>query len=142
MIFAEALAQAVESFGDGFAVCGGEGLSASVDFNADERARLRDEIGEGGFAVGGGLSDGFIKQDDAGDIFLHGVLGLEEELAPIAAFFLSGGGVDGGESFGDGVIALIGGEDSLAGRRDLLCDFLKCLVHDVLPSGCSPVYYI
>ncbi len=135
VIFAEALAQAIEAFSDGFALRGGEWFCAAIDFDADERAVLCDQLREFCAAIGGGLSDGFVEQDDAGDMLAHSGLGLKQEFAPVAAVIFGGDCVDRGEPFGDGGVAFIGGEDALAVGGDLLRDIFECLfeclVHEV-----------
>src|SRR5579862_4762654 len=80
----EALTQAIEPLGDYFARTKWKRLSSFVDLDARNGAGLLDEFDERR-AVLGGLSDCFIVQNDAGNIFRHRIAGAEQHFAIVAA---------------------------------------------------------
>ena len=86
-IFGNAVGEAVEAFGDGFAVGEGQGLRPLVELDAGNGARRLDDVDQRR-AVPGLLAERLVEQDDAGDVVLHGIGGGEQHLAIVAAVVL------------------------------------------------------
>src|SRR5581483_2055583 len=107
-VFLEAIAQAIEAFGDLFAREIGHGFGALVHLDAGDDALAAEQFDER-HAAGGALADGFIEENHAADERAEAGRG-EEQFAVGAAIVLGGGDIDGLETLLDGAEAFIGGE--------------------------------
>ena len=67
-------------------------------------------------AINSLLPDGFVKQDHAGDVVVHGFGRAEQKLPVIAPVCLSGLDVNRREALGDRAAGFIGSQQALAGR--------------------------
>ena len=81
-------------------------------------------VGGEGLTVVHLLSEGLFMEDDTGDV-LFDAFSTDEELAVLAAVFLSVGEVDAGEALGDGTDGFVSGEEALAGGGHLGDGFLE-----------------
>src|SRR5256885_987452 len=111
-VFDEALAQAVESLGDGLAAETGERLRAQAHLDPRDDPLLRQVLRKRR-AVPGLLADGLVVQDDAADR-LGGAGSREQHLAIAAAMLLGRLQLDPIEALLDGAAALVRGQDALA----------------------------
>lgn len=116
VVLGAARAEAVEAGAVGLAVGTGERLDALVDLDADDDVLVGQELGERDLLLGG-LADGLIEDDAAGDVVAQ-VLGGEEQLAVSATVLLGVLDADRGEALADGAVGLVRGEDALAAARD------------------------
>ena len=112
-VFGEAVAQAVQAFGDAVAGEIGEGFGAFIDLDAGYDVLALEEFGHGS-AIGGFLADGFVVKDDAADELAQSFDG-EKESAVIAAGFFGGSDADAFQALFDGAGAFVRGENSLGG---------------------------
>ena len=124
----QALAQAIEALGDLFIVIAGHGEGAAINLDAGNDIGIGQDGAEGG-AVGSGLFQGFLGEDDAGDIFGHGLGGAEQHFAIVAAQIERIGQVDLGKALGDGAFGFVGRQDALAGLHQFLGNGIKRLGH-------------
>src|SRR5262249_23084752 len=83
-VFRQPLAQPVEPFGDDLARAEGKRLRALVDFDAGYRASTVYQLDERR-AVLCFLPDGLVIEDDAGDVFRHGIGRAKQQFAIVAA---------------------------------------------------------
>ena len=87
-------------------------------------------------AVGGGLSDGFVKQDHTGNVALHSLSRAEHEFTVITAVGFGIFNLDGVEPLFDGAGALISGQKPLAVRHHSLRNFNQLiLIHKRSPKA-------
>lgn len=106
----------VHALSDGLAVGTVEGLHTLVDLDTGNDALGLEDVNEGG-AVVSVLVQGLLEQDDTGDVVLD-ALGLEEELAVLAAVVLVVLHLDLLEALANGASGLVRGKDALSGRGD------------------------
>ena len=116
MVLGEALAQAVEPFGDGLAGGERERLCPGVDLDTGDDPLVFEHLHQLR-AVGGRLTDRLVEQDDAADVVARARRG-EQHLAVVATVGLVRLDPDGVEPLLDRAAALVGGKDSLAGRDE------------------------
>ena len=129
VVLLEALAEAVEAFGDGFALGSGKRLRALVDLDPRDDPAALEQLRERR-PVRGALADRLVEQDHAADEFFD-AFGREEQVAVTAPVLLGGFDADRVESLLDRAVALVRRQDSLAGRDERLRDLLQrlCLGH-------------
>src|SRR5205085_8787175 len=110
-VLLEPAAEAVEALGDRLAGRVRERLRALVDLDPGDDPAALEQLRERR-AVGRGLPDRLVEEDDAADELLDS-LGREEEIAVGAAVLLRRLEVDRVEALLDRAVALVGGEDAL-----------------------------
>jgi hypothetical protein len=109
MVFGKALAQAIETFGDGLARKSRQCLGSFIDLDTGDHARLG-EIGGKRDPVLGLLADGLVIHDDAADVVLGARRG-EQHLAVGPPVLLRGLQFDGVKALFDGAGAFVGSQN-------------------------------
>jgi len=128
-VLLQTLAQAVQALGHHIARKAGQRHRALVHLDARDDAVLLHHLGEG-HAVLGGLADGFVIEDRAGDVLAQARSG-EQQLAVGAAVLFAVLDADRFETLLDGVGRLVDGDDALAGRNHRQGDAFKIFdAHD------------
>jgi len=131
VVLLQALAQAVQAFGDQLARATGQGMGALVDLDARNDALGGHVLGERD-AVLGGLTDGLVVQDRAGDVLVQ--LGRGEQQFAVGATVLLGVlQADAGEALADGAGGFVDRDDALARGDHGLCGFSQLFDAHVLP---------
>ncbi|EGE56035.1 hypothetical protein RHECNPAF_770083 [Rhizobium etli CNPAF512] len=133
IIFGKAFAKTVEAFGDGFAGKFDHRLGAGIDLDAGNGTGGADDVDEWR-AVGSLLVERLFEENDAGDIFLHRLVGAEEHLAVVAAAGFGRFEVDRVETLLDGGGRFIGGKQSPAARNHLHCNVFQSFAHSISPQ--------
>ena len=128
MIFLQAVGEAIEAFGDLLAGKTGKIHRTLVHLDAGHCPCGLDHVGEW-CAVLGFLAQGFIIEDDAGDVVRHRVLGREQHFAVIAAAFFGGDHVDAVKALLDGAGAFVRRQNALACRHHGAGNILKPFTH-------------
>ncbi len=113
-VFLQTLTQAIKAFGDDVAREAGQRHRTLVHLDARNDAGLLHHLGER-HAVLGRLTNGFVVQDGAGDMFAEARSG-EQQLTVGAAVLFGVLDANGLETLLDGVGRLVDGDDALAGR--------------------------
>src|SRR5690606_13335972 len=111
-VLLQAVAQAVQALGDQLAGEAGQRHGALVDLDDRDHAGIGHHLGEG-HAVAGGLADGLVIEDGAGDVVAQ-TRGGQQHFPVGAAVLLGALDADGLETLLDGVGGLIDGDDALA----------------------------
>src|SRR5262249_53500435 len=136
-IFHQALAQTIQALGDQFAGSERQRLRPLVDLDARDRARVLDHFDQRG-AVLGGLADGLVVENDAGNVFRHRLGRAKEQLAVVAAIVGARFHADRVEAVLDGTRRLVGGENAAARRDHGLGDLVEFSeVHRNLLHRCA-----
>ena len=131
VIFLQAGGEAIETLGDLFTGKARQIDRTLVHLDAGNGTGSLDHLGERG-SVLGLLAQGFIIEDDAGDVVCHGVLGREQQFAVIAAAFFGGDQVDVVKALLDGAGAFICRQNALACRHHGAGNILKPFVHGIV----------
>src|SRR5690606_3177921 len=122
-VLLQAATQAIQALGDELARATGQRHRALVHLDAREDAGLGHDLRER-HAVAGGLADGLVEEDGAGDVLPQVGRG-QQHLAVGAAVFLGALHTDGVKPLPDGVVRLVDGDDALAGSDHRLGNFLE-----------------
>ena len=114
----------------------GHWLGSGIDFDAGQGSCIRDNLRQWG-AVGSLLAQGFIKQNDTGNMLAHGIIRPEKHFAIIAAIIFGRVDIDTVKALFDGAGAFIGGKNAFAVRHHCLRDCFQCLLVHLPVSSCS-----
>ena len=130
-ILGQALAQPVESFGDLLSRVPGQFLGAAVDLDARDDAEIVQVLRER-HPAGGLLAQGLVEQDGAADVI--GKPGRGHQHAAVgAAVVLGAFDIDRVEALAAGRVALVHGEDALAGGDHGACGGAEDIgIHEVV----------
>lgn len=104
-----------------------QGHDTLVDLDARDDVALVEQLDEWG-AVIGLLVQRLVEQDHAGDVLAELGVGLEEQLAVLAAVVVVVLDADILQALAHGGGRLVGGQDALAGRHDGLRDLAQLLL--------------
>ena len=130
VIFGQPLAQAVKTLRHRFTVEAGQRLGAGIDLDARHGAGIGDKTCERR-TVSGFLAQGFIEQDNAGNVILHG-RGAEQHFAIIAAIIEVRFHIDGIEPLLDRARTFISGKDAAAFGHHGVGNIFQALAHGVV----------
>lgn len=112
VVLLQALAQAVQAFGDQLARAAGQRVRTLVHLDARNHAVVGHVLGER-HAVPGRLADGFVVQDGAGNVLVELRRG-QQQLAVGTTVLLGVLDTDAGETLGDGSGGFVDRDDALA----------------------------
>ncbi|MCY1300188.1 hypothetical protein D9M70_497470 [compost metagenome] len=132
VIFRQPLREAIEAFGDRLCREIGHRLGAGVDLDAGDRAGGTDDFDQRR-AVDGMLKQGFLIEDDTGDVLAHRLVGAQQHFAVIAPGGLGGFEADRIETLLDRGRRLVGGEQPPAVGDHGNCDVFQSFAHVFLP---------
>ncbi len=129
VVLRQTFAQTIQPFGDGVAGAAGQRLGALVHLDTGNRTGIGNQLDQS-CAVFCLLTDGFIKQDDTGNVFAHRIGRAKQKLAIIAAVVLGVFHIDGIKAFFDRGGGFIGGKNAFAlCRHRVRCCFQFCEIH-------------